>query len=192
MNTDLDDRFAKAWGGEPPAASVDHLLAVGRARLARRRLAVAGGVLVAAMALSGASLAVTMSGPTDTTVSSGPSPVDPGVPSGAKGIEVANSKEERAAIGDGSWHAGRTESGRIVISPGWFVTEVYRGDDLQLSGDVVDGIRFEIWDRARNQGEWYDIGWDEDGVTIVFTASVPAANPGVTLQDWLYEAREAR
>jgi hypothetical protein len=191
MNTDLDDRFAEAWAGEPPPAPVHHLLAAGRARLARRRLAVAGGVLVAAMALSGASLAVTMSGPTDTTVSSVPSPVDPGVPSGAKGIDVANAKEARV-IGAASWHAGRTKSGRIVISPGWFVTQVYRGEDLQLGGDEVDGIRFEIWDRARNQGEWYDITWDEDGVTIGFVASVPAANPGVTLQDWLYEAREAR
>ena len=191
MNTDLDDRFAEAWMGEPPAPSVDHLLALGRARLARRRLAVAGGVLLAAMALSGASLAVTMTGSTDTTVASGPTPVDPGVPSGAKGIEVANSKEERAAIGD-AWHARRTESGRIVISPGWFVTQVYRGDDLTLSGDVVGRIGFEIWDRARNQGEWYDIGWDEDGVTIVYTSSVPAANPGMTLQEWLGSATAPR
>ena len=179
---DLEERFDRAWAGEPAHVDVHQRLAVGHRTLRRRRLTVAGGALAAVVALGGTVLAAGLvPDPAGTQVAAGaPTPVDPGEPSGAKGVEVAQSVADLDRLGENN--AAYTADGRLVVRPGWLVTQ--KIDEVHVSPDAQAAVGLEVRRRATSEGEWYYLEWQDDGYFSV-NRSWPQANLGMTLREWL-------
>lgn len=182
---DLQERFDRAWTGEPEHRHVEERLAGGRARLRRRRLALAGGTLAAVVALAGAA---SVAGPDlapgpsggGAPVAGGPTPADADVPSGARGVDVARGAD-LDRLGDDD-NAAYTVDGRLVVRPGWLVTQ--KVDDVYVGPDARSAVGLEVRSKATSEGEWYYLSWFADGTSAVNLSS-PQANLGMTLRDWL-------
>ncbi|MCW2842995.1 MAG: hypothetical protein JWN22_911 [Nocardioides sp.] len=196
---DLEERFERAWAGEPAHVDLELRLAGGRTRLRRRRLAVAGGALAAAVALSGgAAVAIGVvaghdpghgPGPAGSPRDAGlPRPVDPDEPSGARGVEVAQTVLDLKRI-DPVTNAAYTDDGRVVVRPGWLVTQ--KIDDVYVAPGKQAAIGLEITNTTTLEAEWYYLQWGEDGSSSV-NRSWPQANPGMTLRGWMPGAPGSR
>lgn len=181
---DLQERFDRAWADEPTPVAVEQRLAVAHRTLRRRRLTVAAGALAAVVAL-GAGTAVAADlfpEPGGTQVAAaGPTPVDPGEPSGAQGVEVAQTAADLERIGP-DHNAAYADDGRVVIRPGWVVTQKF--DDVYLGLDMMKAVGLEITSEATLEREWYYLHWGTDGNSSV-NRSWPQANLGLTLREWL-------
>ena len=179
---DLQERFDRAWAGEPTHPDVQQRLALGHRTVRRRRLTVAGGAMAAVVALGGTALASGLfPDPVGSHVAAdGPVPVDPDEPSGAEEVEVAQSGADLARI-EPTHNAAYTDDGRVVIRPGWVVTQKY--DDVYL-GLMVKAVGLEITSTATMEREWYFLHWGTDGTSSA-NRSWPQANLGLTLREWL-------
>jgi hypothetical protein len=187
---DLEERFQQAWAGEPAHVGVAERLAGGRARLRRRRLAVAGGALAAVVGLSGGIVVAVGVGADqghgpapagEARVAGRPTPVDPDEPSGARGVEVAQTVLDLDRI-DPVHDAAYTDDGRVVVRPGWLVTQMV--DEVYVGPFDQAAVGLEVTNTTTLEAEWYYLAWGKDGSSSV-RRSWPQANPGKTLRAWL-------
>lgn len=168
---DLQERFDRAWAGEPAHLDVARRLADGHRRLRRRRTAIGAGVLGVVAVLGGATVTGTLPGFPDRVQVAASSP----------GHHVRVATRAEAAALDPNLNAGYSTKGELFVRPGWRVTE--RIDAVYL-GEADRAVALEIREDGTDAGEWYFLSWDAASGTSAVVRSWPQANVGMTLREW--------
>ena len=175
---DLQERFDQAWAGEPAPMDARQHLTVAHRGLRRRRMVIATSVL-GVVALIGGTAAATGSVPGLTGESSASSAYAAHSKPGDVEVTVAQTPAELDQIGSDA-NAGYTTDGRVIVRPGWKVTQQI--DDTWVSETDDRSIALEIAKDTTGEKEWYYLSWGPDGTSV--NRSWPQANLGMTLRDW--------
>lgn len=176
---DLQERFDQAWAGEPAPMDVRQQLTVAHRGLRRRRMVVAAGVL-GVVAVLGGTLTATGAVPGLERGPSADSAYAAHTSPGAVEVKLAQTPAELDQISSDA-NAGYTDDGRVIIRPGWKVTQQI--DDTWVSEGSDRSIALEIAKDTTGEKEWYYLEWGPDGTTSL-NQSWPQANLGMTLREW--------
>ncbi|GAA2138937.1 hypothetical protein GCM10009844_07330 [Nocardioides koreensis] len=175
---DLQERFDQAWAGEPAPMDARQQLAVAHRGLRRRRMVVATGVL-GVVAVLGGSLAAAGGVPgLDREPPAGSAYAAHSKP-GEVEVKLAQTPQELEQISSDA-NAGYTSDGRVIVRPGWKVTQQI--DDTWVSEGSDRSIALEIAKDTTGEKEWYYLEWGPDGRSV--NQSWPRENPGLTLREW--------